>query len=332
MIRPDEPASTVGSMIARYVAVKRALGQRADSAEYILRRLDRFLASTHAADLTRETFAAWCQTIEPLAAITRRHQMRTVYHLCLFRQRDDPGCFVPDPTQFPPRSPRPLPYFFSEGDIASLVVAADGLEPHEASPLHRHVARLGVVLLYTAGLRRGELVRLTLGDYDPTARVLLVRQTKFYKSRLVPLSTDAVVEIDRYLAARHPPCFPGHGGAPLLLHHHGSRFRGYTGEGFGQLMRKLIRTTGIRTSLGRSPRVHDLRFTFAAQALLRWYHAGVDVQARLPALAAYMGHVSVVSTQYYLTLLDAIAEAASERFHAHCGAFLPIADSTGGDR
>jgi integrase len=225
-----------------------------------------------------------------------------------------------------------LPYIFSEGDIASLVVAADGLEPHEASPLHRHVARLGVVLLYTAGLRRGELVRLTLDDYDPTARVLLVRQTKFYKSRLVPLSADAVVEIDRYLAARHPPGFPGHGGAPLLLHHHGGRFRGYTGPGFGQLMRKLIRTTGIRTSRGRSPRVHDLRFTFAAQALLRWYRAGVDVQARLPALAAYMGHVSVVSTQYYLTFLDAIAEAASERFHAHCAAFLPFADSTGGGR
>jgi integrase len=185
-------------------------------------------------------------------------------------------------------------------------------------------------VLYTTGLRRGEIVRLTLSDYDPTARVLLVRQTKFYKSRLVPLSADAVVEVDRYLAARRRASFPCHGDDPLLGHRHGGRFHGYTGEGFGHLLRKVIRSAGIRTARGRSPRIHDLRFTFAVQALLRWYRAGVDVQARLPALAAYMGHVSVVSTQYYLTFLEATAEAASERFHAHCSAFLPHTDLAGG--
>jgi len=124
--------------------------------------------------------------------------------------------------------------------------------------------------------------------------------------------------------------FPCQGDAPLLCHHHGGRFRGYSGQGFGDLLRRVFRTAGIRTSRGRSPRVHDLRFTFAAQALLRWYRAGVNVQARLPALAAYMGHGSVVSTQYYLTFLAATAEAASERFHAHCSAFLPTAGLVGG--
>ena len=108
----------------------------------------------------------------------------------------------------------------------------------------------------------------------------------------------------------------------LLVHNHGERFRGYTGEGLGILLRKVIRRTGIRTSQGRSPRVHDLRFTFAAHALLRWYRAGIDVQARLPALATYLGHVSIVSTEYYLTFLKATAEAASERFHIHSAPWL----------
>jgi integrase/recombinase XerD len=152
-------------------------------------------------------------------------------------------------------------------------------------------------VLYTTGLRRGEIVRLTMSDFDAAARVLHVRQTKFYKSRVVPLSMDASLEIDRYLLARQKLGAPCQGDAPLLAHCHGARFRGYTGAAFGLSMRKVMRMAGIRTSRGRAPRVHDLRFTFAVQALLRWYRAGVDVQAQLPALATYMGHASVVSTQ-----------------------------------
>ena len=160
-------------------------------------------------------------------------------------------------------------------------------------------------------------MRLTLSDYEQAEQVFHVRRSKFDKSRLVPLSADATREIDRYLAARRQAGAPCGGDAPLLVHNHGARFRGYTGEAFGGLLRKVIRATDIRTSRGRAPRVHDLRFTFAVHALLRWYRTGVDVQARLPALATYLGHASVVSTQYYLTFLQATAEAASERFHTH---------------
>jgi len=216
--------------------------------------------------------------------------------------------------------------------MVTILAATNRLAPHWGSSLHREVARIAVVVLYTTGLRRGELVRLTLGDCDRTARVVRIRQTKFYKSRLVPLSRDAAVEIDRYLTARHTLGARDDADAPLLVHCHGGRFRAYTGQGLGHLLRKVIRTTPIRTAQGRSPRIHDLRFTFAVHALLRWSRTGVNVQARLPALAAYMGHASVLSTQYYLTFLKATAEAASERFHAHCVAWLPIAGPAGGGR
>jgi integrase len=325
-----EFASALGLLITRYLGLKRALGRRADSLQYILARLDRFLASRNANDLNQETFAAWCLSIAHLAANTRRQWMRAVYHLCLFRRRYESSCFVPDPSQFPPRQPRPLPHIFSEGEITRLLLATDTLGPHPPSPLHRLVARLAITLLYTAGLRRGELARLTLSDYDTAEHVLLIRETKFYKSRLVPLSADAVVEIDRYLEQRLRPGFPGGADAPLLLHHHGG-LAGYTGTGLSNLVRKVIRTAGIRTGAGRPPRVHDLRFTFAVHALLRWYRAGVDVQARLPALSTYMGHSSLVSTQHYLVFFDAIAQAASERFDAHCVDFLPAVSLQGGD-
>ena len=98
------------------------------------------------------------------------------------------------------------------------------------------------------------------------------------------------------------------------------------------MLRKITRAAGIKTARGRTPRVHDLRFTFAAHALLRWYRDDVDIQSRLPALATYMGHVSVVSTQYYLTFLSATAEAASERFHRHAAAWLPLKLTGGGQQ
>jgi len=330
MIQLETFTSPMGPLIARYLALKRALGRRAVDTAYIFRYLDRFLISCHATDLSREAFTAWAESMACLQASTRRARLRAVYHFCLFRRREDPHSFVPDPTQFPPPGPRPLPHIFSEAEIVRLLTAAEGLAPHKGSPLLRNVARLGIVLLYTTGLRRGELVRLTLNDYDASARVLHVRRTKFDKSRLVPLSADGARELDRYLTARCQLSAPCGGDAALLVHNHGARFRGYTGMGFGNLLRKVIRATGIRTARGRPPRIHDLRFTFAAHALLRWYQAGVNVQARLPALAVYLGHASVVSTQYYLTFLTATAEAASERFHAHAAAWLPPSLREGG--
>jgi len=323
--------SSIGPVIERYVALKRALGRRFETQEYLLTQLDRFLVSSHAPDLSVESFAAWCSSIEHVTAGARRQRMRAVYHLCLFRRRSEPTCFVPNPSQFPPPQPRPRPHIFSEAEISRLLHATEALQPRAPSPLHRQVARLALVLLYTTGLRRREVVRLTLGDYDATGHLLLVRESKFHKSRLIPLSADAVIEIERYLQDRCRLGFPCDADSPLLLTRHGG-LTAYSDEGFGGLMRKLFRRAGVRTAAGRPPRVHDLRFTFAVHALLRWYRAGVDVQTRLPALTVYMGHGSIVSTQYYLTFLDAVAEAASERFGQYCSRLLLLDSSAGGGR
>lgn len=316
-----EFTSAVGPVIARFVALKQALGHRYDAQHGVLARLDRFLAAGPVSDLTAESFSAWCSSIEHLTPGGRRMQMQLVHQFCRYRRRSEPACFVPDPSQFPLRQPTPQPHVFSEGEIVRLLHVADALRPWGRSPLYRQVARLALVLLYTSGLRRGELVRLTLGDYDPIEQVLHVRDSKFHKSRIVPLSKDAGREIERYLEDRCRGRFPRDAAAPLLLH----RDSAYDGNGLRLLVRHLFQLAGIRTAGGRLPRVHDLRFTFALHALLRWYRAGSDVQARLPALATYMGHVSILSTQYYLPVLDVVAEQASERFDRHSARFFAAA-------
>jgi len=322
-MKSESFTSQIGPLIARYLILKQALGRRYTTERTVFRHLDRFLATQAGrhTQLTSEAFTRWVNTIDHLTPTVRRDWMRIVRNLCLYDQRAHPNRFVPDTSGFPqPHQPR-RPYLFTEQQIIQLLHAANRLGPTSTSPLYSEGMRLAIILLYTTGLRRGELVRLTLGDYDPMERTLHITGTKFHKSRLVPLSNDAAREMDQYLRVRRQ--LPYAAEAPLLCNRHGD-IRPYTGAGLAQGLQRLFVQIHIHTVDGRLPRIHDLRHTFAFHALRRWYRQGVDVQAKLPALAAYMGHVSVVSTQYYLAFLDPVAEAVSERFAKHCARILDI--------
>ena len=314
MSRCEPFRSALGPTIASYLALKQALGRQYRIETRVLTDLDRFLMTQCADTLTATDFASWALTLVHLTPTVRRSRMRIVRNLCLYRQRTDRNCFVPDPTSFPtPSAPR-RPFIFSEEQIRALLREASILGSSVGSPLRSEVYRLAIVLLYTAGLRRGELIRLVIGDYDPVQGTLLVRVSKFHKSRVVALSQDATREVDHYLLARRQ--LPHAHDAPLLVNRHGAQ-PSFTGAGLADGLRRLFRAAGVRTATGGLPRVHDLRHTYAVHVLLHWYRTGADVQSRLPMLATAMGHVSVASTAYYLNWLEPVAEAASERFCRH---------------
>lgn len=320
--------SALGSTISQYLALKQALGRRYAVERKVLQHLDAFLVSL-GSDLDPETFARWCHRQEHLRSGVRRKRMRIVRNLCLYRQRSEPACFVPDSSQFPLSHQSLSPHIFAEADIAKLVHAAGSLVPTTRAPLRPQAFRLAIVLLYTTGMRRGEILRLTVGDYDPGECTLLVRESKFHKSRLLPLSRDGVREINGYLETRRTHQRSVTAEAPLLWNRHKGG-NGYSGGTFGQVIRTLFRAVDIHTAAGTLPRVHDFRHTFGVHVLLRWYRSGVDVQAKLPFLAAYMGHVSIASTEYYLHFVDELAAAASDRFVRHCGALVrPTATTRG---
>lgn len=324
-------ASALGPTIAAYLTLKKALGRRFTVGTSVLSHLDRFLTTQDdgGAALTPHRFTGWTLTFSHLVPTVRRNWMRIVRNLCLYLRRSNPTCFVPDPSSFPtPRAPL-RPHIFTEEQIVQLLRIAATLRPRSDTPLCAEVFRLAIVLLYTAGLRRGELVRLILDDYDPVERTLLVRTSKFHKSRLVALSDDAVREVDLYLRARRR--LPHPASSPLLVNRWGG-LRAYSGASFGHSLHRLFRRADIRTVQGRIPRVHDIRHTYAVHALLRWYREGVDVQAKLPILATAMGHVSITSTAYYLPFLEPVAQAASERFARHCRSTIPTGSSAGGER
>ena len=140
----------------------------------MLGHLDRFLAA-RGVDLVAETFADWCLTLQHLASVTRRARMRIVRNLCLYRRRGEPGCFVPDERLFPPVRQAIRPHIFTDSQIGRLLADAGTLARTPNSPLRPENMRLAVVVLATTGLRRGELTRLTVGDYDPPQRTLTSR-------------------------------------------------------------------------------------------------------------------------------------------------------------
>ncbi len=324
--------SAVGSVISRYLALKRALGRRYRSESYILRSLDTFLAGCTGdmQDLNPETFVRWCLSLEHLSSGVRRDRMRLVRNLCLYRRRTEPSCFVPDQNLFPPPHQPIQPYIFMEPEIAQLLEAVPTLRVRPGYPLRREVSRLAIVLLFTTGLRRGELLGLTVRDYDPTAGTLLVRATKFHKSRCLPLSPDGWREIERYLRAGRLLRAWNTREDALLVSKVPGEGRSYTGTGLTTPIQSLLRTAGIFKADGRLPRIHDFRHSFAVQALLRWYRAGIDVQAKLPFLSTYMGHISIASTQHYLHFVESLAHSANARFSQSCGGLVTALEEGGG--
>ena len=299
------------SAVATYLTNRRALGRIYEKEEYTLNHVRRFLVSEHAADLDEQRFDRWRAPFYRLSNRTRTLRERTLYNFCRYRRRREPQCFVPDPNSFARPKPLPLPRIIEREQVVQLLQYVSALMPSAREPLRPMALHLAILLLYTTGLRRGELQRLTLGDVDARRGVLFIRQSKFYKSRWVPLSASVRLELRSYLNARKRTGYDSRPSAPLICH---ARGRVYTGAGINRALTELFDAVGIRDQNGRRPRVQDLRHSFAVAALLRWYESGADVQVNLPKLALYMGHVSIVSTAYYLRWMPAVVERASERF------------------
>ncbi len=320
MIKPSF-SSRLAAVLQRYVGMKRALGRRFDSATHALQSLDRLLAKEGYADLNSMAFDAWCKAQEHLASGVRRVRMLEVHAFCLYRRRTEPECFLPDLRAFPPYHQRVRPHIFTESEIAQLLNAASSMKSNRSTPLRPELTRLAIVLLFTTGIRRGELLNLTEGDYNRQEATLHIRQTKFYKSRLLPIHEGIANEIEQYLAARAKLKLPSSATTPLMWNATQGG-RAYTGTGISYCIKPLLHQCGLKAANGLSPRIHDFRHSFAVNALLRWYRAGTDVDAKLPLLATYLGHGSALSTHHYLHFIEPMRAAASERFAKRYGSLI----------
>lgn len=308
-------------MMAAYLSNRRSLGRAYLKEEQMLRLLRKHLVDARARDVSQRLFDQWRNTFRHLNPNTRLARERAVYNFLRYRRRREPRCFLPDPLSFARGKPHPLPTLIEPSQVARMLALASKLKSGPRSPLRPAVMRLALVLLYTAGLRRREVVRLTLEDVEPKSGVLRIRESKFHKSRWVALSPSACIELRRYMTARQRSGLDTRPSAPLLCNARGET-RCYSGGGLAAALGRLFDAAGVSNSVGRRPRIHALRHSFATAALLRWYEAGEDVQVNLPKLSLYMGHSSIVSTAYYLRCMPAVIARANERFERRYGALI----------
>jgi integrase len=160
-----------------------------------------------------------------------------------------------------------------------------------------------------------EAVGLRVGDVDFSAGTLLIRETKFFKTRLVPVAADVLRQLRRHVREVDLSLREASLDRPLCQH----SGRAYSVGTIGHLGCDLLRACGLKPARGRGgARLHDLRHAFAVHRIARWYSEGADVQSLLPALATYMGHKDIGSTQYYITVTAEILEHAGRRFERAC--------------
>ena len=304
-----------------YLATKRALGRHYDREGRVLRDWDAslFRSQGRVARFSQKLLDQWRSTLTNLSSTEHRRRLIIVRNFLLFYARRHPRIFVPDPSGFPRGCPSRPPHLVTAEQMGQILVTADQLEPLPSHPLRAATAKLGFLLLFCCGLRRGELLRLRLRDIELHSGTLRIEETKFHKSRLVPLSDSVFGELRRYLKLRHQHQIETQPESPLIWSNRPThRAASYTGSGLARIWYHLRLTTQVVDQRGRPPRLHDLRHSFVAVALQRWYAQNGDVQARLSLLATYLGHVSPASTHYYLQWTPALQQATSQRFHQSC--------------
>ena len=313
------PLRRFDAAVQAFISSRRALGRAIRVDEYVLRRLRAYLARAGYSDLNAESFERWRRRLRHCAHNTQVDWAMMVYRFCRYRRRRESRCFLPDRCKLGRHRPYPLPTPIEADQVRRLLDFADRRPSTGGRALLHAAHHLAIVLMYTAGLRRGEAARLRMEDVDAETGVLRICGSKFHKSRWVPLSPSATRELRAYLAIR-AAFVPRAARNTMLLCRCAAH--GYTVEGVGTAVRGVMRRSGVWANATRVPRVHDFRHAVAVEALRRWYEEGRDVQSELPRLSMYMGHVSIASTTYYLRFMPAVVALASQRFASSCAGLV----------
>lgn len=312
--------------LADFVATLEASASANKATLTQLRALDRLIKqSPLPSDTIDETLArAWLAPCATRGPNTRRSRYYLLRRFCRFLAKRRPGTFVPGESLRPRgRSPKP-PYIYSREEIRLLLDGALSLRDWKSwhpCPIRSKTMHVIILLLATSGLRISEALHLTLDDVDLDGGVLSIRQSKFRKSRLVPLSPGTVDALRRYHGIRVAVAPTG----PSTAFFVSGRGKAYSTGCVQGLFRAIAIQAGLRGPKGRGPRLHDLRATFAVTRLLEWYRDADNVMARLPLLSTYLGHACVSDTEVYLKITTALLEEASTRFRAFAKDILPAA-------
>ena len=304
-------SSCLAAQMDRFVNLRRLSGTDYHSQTRLLEYFDRFLVQQGFSQpyVTREITDRYQQGLKTLAPRTRSNRMCIVRQFCQYLAGSDPQNYVPEQLKMIRSHQAHQPYIYNSTQIRALMAAAARLLPMGSLRPHTYRTLLG--LLYSTGIRISEAMALNLQDVQSSTKCLYIAEGKFRKARWVALSSSTGHALQHYIDRRFKstPHWPD---SPLLLN---ERRRRLCYPTINQTFRALLQKCDIPHNNRTGPRIHDLRHTFAVHRLLGWYRQGYDVNALLPALATYMGHVDISSTHIYLQPTAELLEEVNQRFH-----------------
>ena len=307
---------TLQARIEQYLAERRRLGFELSTMGHALTRFARYVAAVgHRGPLTTELMAAWARRAKGGHGdrATSARQLRLLRPFTRWLRQFEPATAVPDEVIFGAIPGRVAPHIYREQEIVELLAAARQLGP--PGSLRATVMATLFGLMACSGLRISEALALRDADVDLKSGVLTIRQSKFGKSRLVPLHPSAVDALARYRAQRGRHVHTA-AETPFFVSTRG-RLLGQTVRDrqahrtFDQLRRQL---GWIDRGGHGAPRVHDLRHSFAVCRLLQWHEQGLDLNQRMLALSTYLGHAKISNTYWYLTGVPELMSLAGKRF------------------
>lgn len=294
--------------VQEYLEFKRSCGYQLESPGKELMLFARYAALVgHKGPLTTELVVRWAklpQDADPRYWATRYDIVR---RFAEYRFLFDPETEIPPKGLLGPSKRRLSPHIYSDEEITAFLQAASQLAPTDGLHPRTYVTLFG--LLVSTGMRISETLNLSRQDAELGTGVLTISETKFRKSRLVPLHPSTLQALRRYSKLRdsyHPGTRPktfflSEKGTPL-------NYRGVL-----YIFIKLSRKLGWRDR-DKKPRIHDFRHTFAVRRLLKWYEEGADLDQKILALTTYLGHVQVTDTYWYLSAVPELLAIVSEKF------------------
>jgi integrase/recombinase XerD len=298
--------STLGPRAEEYLAIRRALGYKLGGYDTALRDFAEWLDETGASVVTADLALTWAQSRPGSSPIRQRQRLTMVRRFAEYLSAIDTRTEVPAPDLLPARHERIAPYLYSSAEISALMTAARSLTPALKATTYETL----IGLLACTGLRSGEAAGLDRRDVNLAEADLLVRCGKNGRSRHVPIHPTTVAALAAYATRRdrlcaHPTT------ASFFVSSRGGRLAKSSVQG---VFAALRRRTGLdRQDSGRLPRVHDLRHSFVVGTMLAWYRQGADVQARLPVLSTYVGHVDPKATFWYQQAAPELLSLAARR-------------------
>ncbi len=301
----------LAASVSDYLVVRRALGYKLERAEKLLGQFVAYCDSVDASVITAEVAVAWAELPAEGSRWWWAQRLSVVRVFARWLQAHEAATVVPPPDVFGRVGiPRAVPYLYTDAEVTALMDAAERLR----YPLARVTYRTLVGVLAVTGMRVGEAIRLDCNDVDWVEGTLRVRNSKFNKSRLVVLHSSTIAVLGAYAARRDELC-PRPKAPSFLLSGAGTRLI-YCNV--SSLFRKLAGIAGLSARSGRCrPRIHDLRHAFAVNTLIEWHAAGVDVEARLPALSTYLGHADPKDTYWYLSATPELLALSARRLEQH---------------